>query len=105
MHSFWFSNRKCSGIWNLIQQQEIHYTRFRMLDFVATQKYEEIVGNHVQLFEEIKAGRTESIEFLLGKHLYGGLRRMGDKVLKEYGQYFKPPQDLEFWENHTKQYF
>ncbi|MDD3929871.1 MAG: GntR family transcriptional regulator [Sphaerochaeta sp.] len=105
MHAFWFAACKCSGIWNLIQQQEIHYTRFRMLDFVATQKYEQIVGNHLELLEEIKAGRTESIDLILGKHLNGGLRRMGEKVLKEYGQYFKPPQDQAFWMEYTKQYF
>ena len=104
MHSIWFTAQKCSGIWDLIQQQEIHYTRFRILDFVATQKYQEITSNHVELLEAIKARNTTPIDEILGRHLNGGLRRMGKKVLEEYSHYFKPPQDQAYWDAYNKQY-
>lgn len=105
MHSIWFTDRKCKDLWNLIQQQEIHYTRFRMLDFVETQKYSEISGDHVILLNAIKNNETENINSILGRHLNGGLRRMGIKVLNQYSSYFKEPKDESYWAEYNKKYF
>ncbi|WP_320129201.1 GntR family transcriptional regulator [uncultured Sphaerochaeta sp.] len=104
MHSIWFKNRRCQDLWNIIQQQEIHYTRFRILDFVETQKYSEISGDHEKLLQAIKAEKPETVVPILGTHLNGGLRRMGPKVLNEYGSFFKAPQDLDFWKEYNKRY-
>lgn len=105
MHSIWFADRRCSGIWNLIQQQEIHYTRFIMLDFVATQNFKEISSNHQELLDIIKNKELDLIDPVLGRHLNGGLRRMGKKMLEQYRRYFKPTKDEEFWDTYKKAYF
>lgn len=105
MHSIWFSDRRCWGIWDLIQQQEIHYTRFKILDFVATKNYQEITGDHIQLLEAIKNNAPGSVFGILARHLNGGLRRMGDKVVTEYGSYFKEPKDSTYWKEFYSQYF
>lgn len=104
MHSIWFNHQRCSGIWDLIQQQEIHYTRFKLLDVLESQKYREITDNHIELLQAIKTRNTTSIEDILCRHLNGGLRRMGQKVLQEYRSYFKIPQDQVFWSTYYKQY-
>ncbi len=105
LHRIWFSHLKCSGLWDLIQQQEVQYTRFRMLDFVATLKYEEIVSDHDEIFDAIKKRKRDSIEALFGRHLNGGVRRMGDKIRTEYARYFSSTDNIEYWQNYNARYF
>ena len=105
MHSIWFADRRCRGIWALLQQQGIHYTRFKILDFVATKNFSEITSDHIQLLEAIKNNEPKLIYGILARHLNGGLRRMGDKVVTEYGTYFKEPKDNEYWKEFYKPYF
>lgn len=105
MHRIWFNKQKCSGLWDLIQQQEVQYTRFRMLDFVATLKYQEIVDNHVEIFDAIKKRESGKIENLLGCHLTGGVRRMGNKIKSEYACYFDPMKNYEYWTEYQNRYY
>ena len=35
MHAIWFEATKKKKLWDLLQEQQLHYTRFRMLDFVT----------------------------------------------------------------------
>ncbi len=105
MHRIWFSDRRCSGIWNLIQQQEIHYTRFIMLDFVATQNFKEISWNHQELLQIIKEKQFDQIDPTLGRHLNGGLRRMGKEMLNHYRSFFKPSNDEHYWDAYKRSYF
>lgn len=104
MHSIWFQEGRCSGIWDLLQQQEIHYTRFKILDFVATKNFKEITSDHIKLLRAIKNSEPESIYDILAKHLNGGLRRIGERVMTEYGSYFKEPKNQEYWKEFYKQY-
>ena len=104
-HQLWFNQQRCRGLWDLIQQQEVQYTRFRMLDFIATLKYEDIVGNHIEIFQAIKEKRSDQIENLFGRHLNGGVARMGDKIKTEYARYFTSTDNIQYWQNYNEKYF
>lgn len=105
LHEIWFRETHCEHIWKTIQKQQIAYTRFRMLDFVVTLKYKEIIADHEKLIEAIKNGDKEAILPIIGTHLNNGLRRMGDLIFTDYKQYFINSDNTDFWRNYNKIYF
>ncbi|NCD06495.1 MAG: GntR family transcriptional regulator [Spirochaetia bacterium] len=104
MHETWFKKMHCEQIWFNIQQQQIEYTRFRMLDFVVTLKYPEIVSDHQLLIKTIKERKKDLILPILGCHLNNGLRRMGDLIFTDYKQFFKLSNNTEYWRNYNSRY-
>jgi DNA-binding GntR family transcriptional regulator len=102
LHNIWFQYQKCEDLWNLIQKQEIHYTRFRLLDYGEMHNYAELYSEHIMLLEAIKTNDTHEISTIVENHLVGGLRRLGTKVFNEYRDFFKEPKNQEFWEKHYK---
>lgn len=105
LHEIWFRETHCEFIWKTIQMQQIEYTRFRMLDFVVTLKYKEILEDHEDLIDAIKNGDSSSILPILGSHLNNGLKRMGDRVFTDYKQYFKHSGNSDFWKEYNERYF
>ena len=87
LHQFWFDRMHCGGIWQMIQN-DINYERFRMLDFVRTLGYPDIVGSHEKLLDVIRKKNTADIEPVLSEHLNAGLVRMGNLIREEYRPYF-----------------
>ena len=97
MHQYWFDKMNCSSVWTMIQEN-LNYERFRMLDFVGTMKYSEIVGDHEELLNVIRDGRKDDIVPVLSSHLNAGLRRMGNLIQTEYKQYFGYDEmQNEYW--------
>ncbi|MGD1818255.1 MAG: GntR family transcriptional regulator [Pleomorphochaeta sp.] len=103
-HETWFNKMYCDQIWGLIQQQQVEYTRFRMLDFVVTLKYPEIVSDHELLLKTIKAKKKDLVLPVLGSHLNNGLRRMGDLIFTDYKQYFKNTDQTKYWRAYNLKY-
>lgn len=101
MHQYWFDKMHCSQVWDMIQSN-INYERFRMLDFVGTNKYSEIVSDHEKLFCAISSGNKDSVVSILSSHLNAGLRRMGNPIKAEYKKYFANDEDNEYWVNYNK---
>ncbi len=102
MHQFWFDRTRCGEIWNMVQK-DINYERFRMLDFVGTQGYQDIVSDHEKLLEAIREKRTERIVPILSTHLNAGLARMGNLIREDYRSYFKLDEaDNNYWINYIK---
>jgi DNA-binding GntR family transcriptional regulator len=105
LHEIWFRKTHCEHIWKNIQMQQIEYTRFRMLDFVVTCKYNEIIDDHEELIRTIVKSDKKSILPIIGRHLNNGLRRMGDLIYTDYRQYFKLSENRSFWQQYNKKYF
>ncbi|MCR5219135.1 GntR family transcriptional regulator [Treponema sp.] len=105
LHLIWYRERNCEHIWNMIQEQKIEYTRFRMLDYKNSMSYTAMVTGHENLVNAIKNKESASIEKLLGQHLHDGIRRTNESVLKECSHYFITPQQKDFWNNYTQQYY
>ena len=93
MHGIWFEQTGRERIWQTIQQFEVHYTRFRMLDIVEVQNFREIVGEHIQMLKCIEQHDIAGIERLLDTHLMGGIKRLGDRIHNEFAGYFVNPAD------------
>ena len=97
MHQYWFEKMRCGEIWNTVQK-DINYERFRMLDFVGTQGYQNIVRDHEKLLEMIREGDAERVVPILSSHLNAGLARMGNLILEDYRSYFVLDEtDNEYW--------
>ncbi len=97
MHQFWFDKMRCGDIWKLVQS-DINYERFRMLDFVSTLGYRDIVSDHEKLLQIIRDGKTECVVPILSKHLNAGLARMGNLIREEYRGYFVLDEaDNDYW--------
>ena len=46
MHALWFCAVGRAKVWDFIQAQQLHYTRFRMLDFVTETDFTRIIREH-----------------------------------------------------------
>lgn len=99
LHQFFFDRMHCSYIWNLIQS-DIEYVRFRMLDFVGTLKYPDIVHDHQEIVEAIKRKDMSGMARLISGHLNNGLRRMRHVKDTEYEKYFLPSRDMAYWKDY-----
>ena len=97
MHQYWFEKMRCGEIWNTVQK-DINYERFRMLDFVGTQGYQNIVRDHEKLLNMIREGNTEQVVPILSSHLNAGLARMGNLIREDYRHYFVlDEEDNGYW--------
>ena len=99
LHEFFFRKMHCPYIWNAIQS-DIEYIRFRMLDFVGTLKYDEIVHDHEIILDAIKRKDTDDIPRIISRHLNNGLKRMRHVQGTEYEKYFLPTRDMGFWKDY-----
>ena len=97
MHQYWFEKMRCGEIWNTVQK-DINYERFRMLDFVGTQGYQNIVRDHEKLLNMIREGNTEQVVQILSSHLNAGLARMGNLIREDYRNFFVlDEEDNGYW--------
>lgn len=88
LHEVWFHETGKMHLWDMIQQAQVQYTRFRMLDISTALAYTQIIEEHSRLFEIIEAGDAAEVEPLMQKHLYGGIDRLQKKIHAEFSDYF-----------------
>ncbi len=101
MHQFWFDHMKCAAVWDMIQN-DLNYERFRMLDFVGTLGYKDIVADHERLFEAIKNKDLDRVIPVLTTHLNAGLKRMGYLIRGDYNSYFVLDEaDNKYWVDYN----
>jgi DNA-binding GntR family transcriptional regulator len=89
LHEVWYKETGKQRLWKLIQQFQVNYTRFRMLDIVAVHNFDQIISEHVELFEVIHQKDRSSVTPLVQKHLYGGINRLGGRIQTEFGGFFQ----------------
>lgn len=89
MHALWFEATNKMKVWGVIQEQQLHYTRFRMLDFVTETDFTRIIKEHTELFELIQAKDMGSLEKALSAHLYFSMERMRHTIEVDYKDYFE----------------
>lgn len=77
-------------LWEIIQQFRVHYLRFRLLDVVKKHELGALLGEHEAYFTLIKQGDTCEIDRLMHGHLYGGVRRLRDRIATDLAGYFTP---------------
>ena len=89
MHGLWFCAIGRTKLWDFIQAQQLHYTRFRMLDFVTETDFTRIIREHKQLLEFLEKKDEKGLEESLKAHLYISMTRMKYAIEVEYKDYFE----------------
>lgn len=89
MHSIWFEATEKKKLWEMIQAQQLHYTRFRMLDFVTETDFTRIIREHKRLFDLLLKKDIKGLEESLREHLYYSMKRMKHQIEVEYKDYFE----------------
>ena len=89
MHSVWFEATKKQKLWEILQAQQLHYTRFRMLDFVTETDLTRIIAEHEELIRLLEAKDIAGMEAALKEHLYFSMKRMRHQIDVEYREYFE----------------
>ncbi len=97
MHSLWFSAVRRQKLWEMLQAQQLHYTRFRMLDFLTETDFMRIIGEHEVLFRLIVDNNEKGLEEALKEHLYYSMKRMRRSIEVDYRDYFEEePEEGRF---------
>ena len=89
MHAIWFDVTGKSKIWNVLQGSQLHYTRYRMLDFETEINFTRIIKEHQELFEIIQNKDKVKLEKTLKAHLSYSITRMKQQIKVEYKDYFE----------------
>lgn len=89
LHGIWFNATKKGYLWEVLQSEQLHYTRFRMLDFASETDFPRIINEHFQLYEDIKNGDIPALNEHLKRHLGFAMIRMRDIINVTYKDYFE----------------
>lgn len=95
MHALWFEKTGYPILWNQIQQSEVYYKRFRMMDLVEKNSYQAIYDEHSKLFSLIVEKKTSELPELMEYHFLGGFRRLRDLLTGKCRCYFSDTDDLD----------
>ena len=57
---------------------------------MTTGGLDEVIADHRNLLNAIERCDLAAFEPLVERHLYGGIRRLGSKLTKEYADFFEP---------------
>ncbi len=94
LHQRWFDGVGFPLFWDTIQDSEVYYTRFRMLDIVEMHNFREIVQEHAVLLSLLENQRYDQMEAVITYHLFGGIRRMQHVLQSDLGSYFSDAQNI-----------
>jgi len=78
-------------LWALIQQMDVHYSRYRLLDYKAAQNdnvFETLFDEHTELLQLMKDGKISELRKAIPLHLYGGFARIHNRLATDYTNYF-----------------
>jgi len=90
LHETWFAAMGKMYLWRTLQNAHADYSRFRMLDTMTSGGLAEVIADHANLIDAIERCDMAAFEPLVERHLYGGIRRLGSKLTKEYADFFEP---------------
>lgn len=97
LHSVWFAAVRRQKLWDMLQAQQLHYTRFRMLDFITETDFTRIIAEHTNLFHLIEKKDESGLEVALKDHLYYSMKRMRRSIEVDYKDYFEEePEEGRF---------
>jgi DNA-binding GntR family transcriptional regulator len=89
MHAVWFEVTGKMKIWKILQEAQVHYTRYRMLDFETETNFARIIKDHNKLFDMIQKKDKEGLTEALKEHLSYSITRMKHHIEINYKDYFE----------------
>lgn len=89
LHKIWFNRIGNDYLWDLIQNLDVHYTRFKILDLVEDPKhFQEIFNEHKILVQGIIDKDYDLVTKQIDNHLQGGVRRLSERITSDFASYF-----------------
>lgn len=88
LHEICFKITDKERLWDIIQDFQVHYTRFRILDIVVTKKFEKLYEEHCMFVDIIRNKQIDEVKPFFERHLKGGVERLGNKLRIEFKDYF-----------------
>lgn len=76
-------------LWQIIQRLNVHYIRYRMLDYTSTQRFETLYKEHCMLYDCMVNGQVGKIEKFVTEHFCGGIVNNGSRLTNEFKDYFE----------------
>ena len=89
MHAVWFEVTGMKKIWGIVQEAQVHYTRYRMLDFETETNFTRIIKDHNKLFEMIQNKDKVGLALTLKEHLSYSITRMKQQIEINHKDYFE----------------
>ena len=92
-HSLCMEHAGKARLWKLIQGMDVHYARYRRLDYSTSRKantFFALRDQHTELLRLMQAQDTEKLYRAITTHLYSGILRIGSDLFRNYSAYFDP---------------
>lgn len=86
-HRLCYAGNDREPLWQLLQEVNANYLRFRLLDLVAGNSYHQIYLDHCHLLQAIEDKNIELLDRLSKQHLCGNLQTY-EGIKSEYREYF-----------------
>jgi DNA-binding GntR family transcriptional regulator len=75
-------------LWHILQDSQVHYHRFRMLDIVSQEILDKLWQQHDSIYQALCRQDEHQISQILQDHLQDGLNRIEKQVMTEHPEYF-----------------
>ena len=86
-HEAIYTGNHRENLWDVIQEVNTSYLRFRMLDLVQGNSHRQIYQDHCKLMQYMENKDTQNLRALLHQHLNGNLQT-NEGIKREYKEYF-----------------
>jgi len=73
---------------DIIQDCQVYYTRFRILDTATTERYPELYSEHETILSALKQEDKVLLRKAIFDHLHGNLQRLAPEIEGKYKDYF-----------------
>ncbi|MDR3260079.1 MAG: GntR family transcriptional regulator [Fusobacteriaceae bacterium] len=93
IHGLWFEAENRSKLWEMFQFDHLHYTRFKMLDFITETDFTRIIKEHKNIVNLIEKKDIKKLRHTLKDHLYYSMKRMRHAIDVDYRDYFEEESD------------
>ena len=92
-HALCMESAGKSRIWQIIQGMDVHYVRYRRLDYSTSRQTNTFFTLHDQhhgLLNLMESGQIPPLYRAITEHLYSGMLRIGSELFQNYNAYFSP---------------
>lgn len=76
-------------LWDIIQQRNVHYVRYRRLHMLKKEKLKEILSEHQLILDYMVKHRTENVDQLIQQHLKDDINSLDFK--SEFSNFIQKP--------------
>ncbi len=90
IHHVYFDFMDKNILWDILTQPKPGYSRFIRLDMLGGKNLPDVLKEHAELMDIIDRADVDSVEDIISKHLYGGIRRLASEIYSnQFHQYIK----------------